>query len=162
MNSNIHIRPIKKKDNKKIATMIRTVLEEFKVPKQGTAYADPHLDTLFETYTQDRSAYFILEKEGEIIGGAGIMPLEESDHNSCELQKMYLTSSVRGIGLGAIMMKKCLNFAKNNEFDQCYLETLPYMKAAQVLYKKAGFRPLEKRIGNTGHFSCNVWMLKDV
>ena len=42
------IRPIEKKDNAQIAQTIRTVLIELNVPKVGTAYADPHLDYLFE------------------------------------------------------------------------------------------------------------------
>jgi putative acetyltransferase len=37
---------------------------------------------------------------------------------------------------------------------------MPYMEAAQKLYKKNGFISLEKPMGATGHYSCNVWMLK--
>jgi putative acetyltransferase len=36
------------------------------------------------------------------------------------------------------------------------------MNAAQALYKKNGFISLDKPVGNTGHYSCNVWMLKDL
>lgn len=162
MNPIIEIRPIEKKDNKKIAAVIRAVLIEFKAPLEGTAYADPHLDYLYETYKNDKSIYYIIEKDGEIVGGAGIMALEDNHQNICELQKMYFSSAVRGIGMGAIMMGKCLIFAKKNGFNQCYLETLPYMTAAQVLYKKSGFNYIDNRIGNTGHFSCDVWMLKDL
>jgi len=162
MTPTIQIRPIEKKDNKKLASVIRAVLVEFNAPLEGTAYADPHLERLFETYDRPKSTYFIIEKNGEIVGGAGIMQLENTDKNICELQKMYFSPSVRGIGMGANMMEKCLSFAKNNGFEQCYLETLPYMKEAQVLYKKTGFNYIEKPIGNTGHFSCDVWMLKDL
>jgi len=59
-------------------------------------------------------------------------------------------------------MKKCLTFAKNAGFEQCYLETLPYMKDARKLYKKVGFKSLEKPLGNTGHYSCTEWMIKDL
>jgi len=162
MNPTIHIRPIEKEDNKKIAAVIRAVLIEFNAPLEGTAYADPHLDQLYETYNQEKSIYFIIEKNGVIVGGAGIMALEDADKNICELQKMYFHSDARGIGMGSKMMDLCLNFAKDSGFDQCYLETLPYMKAAQVLYKKTGFQYIEKPIGNTGHYSCDVWMLKEL
>ena len=30
----------------------------------------------------------------------------------------------------------------------------------QKLYKKAGFQYLDAPMGNTGHYSCPVWMLK--
>ncbi len=49
---------------------------------------------------------------------------------------------------------------KKRTYKNCYLETMPYMEAAQKLYKKNGFTNLEGPIGNTGHYSCNVWMLK--
>jgi putative acetyltransferase len=34
------------------------------------------------------------------------------------------------------------------------------MEAAQKLYNKVGFEYLDKPLGNTGHTSCPVWMLK--
>jgi putative acetyltransferase len=37
---------------------------------------------------------------------------------------------------------------------------MPYMKKAQQLYLKNGFEYLEGPMGNTGHYSCTVWMLK--
>jgi putative acetyltransferase len=46
----IYIRPIEPKDNASIASVIRMVLSEYNVPKVGTAFADPQLDFLFETY----------------------------------------------------------------------------------------------------------------
>ena len=66
----------------------------------------------------------------------------------------------RGIGLGAKMMDLCLQKATEFGFDSCYLETLPKMIEAQKLYKKVGFEYLDKPLGNTGHSTCPVWMLK--
>lgn len=66
----------------------------------------------------------------------------------------------RGKGLGTKMMNACLEFAKSAGFESCYLETMPYMDDARKLYKKVGFEFLEKPLGNTGHYSCTVWMLK--
>jgi putative acetyltransferase len=36
------------------------------------------------------------------------------------------------------------------------------MEAASRLYRKNGFVNLEKPLGNTGHYSCNVWMIKEL
>ena len=154
------IRAIKKEDNTHLAEVIRKVLVDLGVPKIGTAYADKALDCMFETYQGDRSVYFVVEENGTIIGGAGIAALENYDGNICELQKMYFTPIARGKGLGSKMIKKCLEKAKSLNFESCYLETMPYMNAAKELYKKNGFKNLDKPLGNTGHYSCNVWMLK--
>lgn len=158
----IVIREIELKDNPKIAKAIRSVLIEMGVPKVGTAYEDTALDCMTETYAQPNKAYFVVENGNAIIGGAGISPLDNYDGNVCELQKMYFMPEARNKGLGSKMMAKCLDFAKQAGFDQCYLETMPYMDDARKLYKKVGFQSIPKPMGNTGHYSCTVWMLKDL
>jgi putative acetyltransferase len=156
------IRPIQKSDNQSIAAIIRWVLIDLDVPKVGTAFADPQLDYMFETYDNPKSAYFVVENNGKIIGGAGVAPLENGDPAICELQKMYFLPEARGLGIGSEMMQKCLETAKKFGFSKCYLETFPFMLAAQKLYKKVGFENIDAPMGNTGHNSCTVWMLKDL
>ena len=160
--NNFKIREIQLKDNPKIAKVIRKILIEFGVPKVGTAYADKILDTLYEAYDTDKAIYYVIEKEGEIFGGAGIKQLDNYEGNVCELQKMYFLPDARGIGLGSKMMETCLQKAKEFGFEQCYLETLPYMEDARKLYRKAGFKDLDAPMGDTGHYSCNLWMLKEL
>jgi putative acetyltransferase len=147
-------------DDAAVAAVIRTVLTEVGAPKAGTAYADPILDTLYSVYQPSNCAYFVVLEDGVVIGGAGIAPLEGDAGTVCELQKMYLLERARGKGLGAQLMQQCLVFAQQQGFEQCYLETLPYMKAAQKLYQKAGFAYLDGPLGATGHYSCDVWMMK--
>ena len=156
------IREIQVWDNIQVAQVIRTVLEEFNVPKVGTAYADPELDTMFEAYQKPNAAYFVVENEGRIIGVAGIAPLANALGEVCELQKMYFLPETRGLGIGAKMMETCLSKAKELGFVKCYLETMPYMEAAQKLYKRSGFDYLEEPMGCTGHTSCPVWMIKEL
>jgi putative acetyltransferase len=115
---------------------------------------------MFETHQGDRRVYFVVEENGTIIGGAGIAALENYDGNICELQKMYFLETARGRGLGKIMMRHCLEAAVSFSFESCYLETMTYMIAAQKLYKKSGFQYLDGPLGDTGHFSCPVQMLK--
>lgn len=158
----IVIREIQEGDNFEIATIVRDVLMEMGAPKVGTAYADPQLDFMFETYNQLRSVYFVVEKDHKIIGGAGISQLENGEETICELQKMYFLPEARGLGLGIKIIEKCLQRAKDFGFESCYLETMPYMEAAQKLYKKVGFEYLCQPLGNTGHTSCPVWMLKKI
>lgn len=156
----MQIRKIELKDNKQIAKIIRDVFIELEAPKVGTAYADPILDTLFEVYQAKRSVYFVVEKEGEILGGCGIAPLENGEEHICELQKMYFSPKIRGTGYAKKIITECLDFAKENHFTLCYLETLPFMKAAQRLYHNLGFENISKPMGNTGHSSCEIWMTK--
>lgn len=160
--SEIIIREIEPRDNKAVANLIREVLVELGAPKVGTAYEDKSLDVLSEVYDKDKAAYFVTEVDGIIVGGAGISQLENTTDNICELQKMYFSSQARGKGLGAIMIRKCVETAKGLGYEKCYLETLPYMKSAVKLYEKTGFITLDAPLGNTGHYSCTEWMIKEL
>ncbi len=156
------IRPIEQKDNEQIAAVIRSVLVDLGVPKVGTAYTDAALDCMFETYQKPKAMYFVVETDNKIIGGAGIAQLDNFEGNVCELQKMYFLPEARGLGIGAAMMQKCLKKAKEFNFEKCYLETMTYMNAAQKLYKLSGFQYIDGPMGNTGHYSCPVHMLRDL
>jgi len=158
----IIIRLIQPEDNRHIAKIIRDVFENFGQPTAGTAYEDVTLDGLYEAYQRPKAHYYVAEENGIIIGGGGIAPLESYQDHVCELQKMYFKPSGRGRGLGAMMIETCLKYAVAMDFTQCYLETAPYMEAAQRLYKRYNFVTLDGPLGDTGHFSCGVRMLKNL
>ena len=151
------IRKITKADNQAVGNLVQVVLMEMGAPKVGTAYADPFLFDLFSVYNEPKSVYYIIENQNRIVGGAGIGPLE---NDVCELQKMYFLPETRGLGLGTKLMQICLDDAKSFGYQSCYLETMHYMTDAQKLYRKVGFENIDSPMGNTGHTSCPVWMLK--
>lgn len=158
--SEVIIRLIEKKDNLTVKAIVQKVILELGAPKIGTAYADPSLECMYETYQKHKAAYFVVVYQDTIIGGAGVAQLENYTGNVCELQKMYFLPEARGKGIGTTMMQKCLEAAKNFGYEQCYLETMTYMKAAQKLYQRSGFIHIDAPLGNTGHFSCPVHMIK--
>lgn len=162
ISSEWNIRKIEPHDNADLAKVLRAVLIEMGVPKVGTAYADPELDAMFQAYDSARSCYFVVVYNNQIMGGAGIAPLLGEDFSVCELQKMYFLPQSRNLGLGKKMIETCFEFAKTNGFKQCYLETMPSMNQAQGLYRRMGFEYINSPMGNTGHFSCPVWMLKSL
>ena len=156
------IRPVELKDNEALAVALRRVLIEMGVPKVGTAYEDKELDTMYQAYAQPRFRYYVVEDKETILGGAGIAPLKEGDPSVCELQKMYFLPEARGKGLGKQMIDLCLDFAKSNNFQLCYIETMPNMLDAQALYLKIGFQYIDHAMGNTGHNSCPIWLTKSL
>lgn len=156
------IRLIQAEDNLQIASVIRSVLTEFEVPKVGTAFADPELDCLFETYNEPNAVYFVIENNLKIVGGAGIKQLQNEGNLICELQKMYFLPEARNLSLGKQLIDLCLTKAVEFGFEKCYLETMPNMIAAQKLYQKFGFQYLSKPMGNTGHSNCPIYMIKNL
>ena len=159
-NSDYIIREIAPRDNKQIKKIVQHVILEMGAPKIGTAYEDSALEDMYETYQKDRAIYFVVEYQGKVLGGGGIAQLDGFDKNTCELQKMYFLNDIRGKGLGSRIIEKCMIKAKIFGYEQCYLETMPYMLAAKKLYKKAGFKNINAPMGNTCHYSCDVWMIR--
>ncbi len=156
----LRIRPVLPKDNRHLARMIREVLREFTVPQKGTTLSDPSLDSMYETYQNPRSVYWVVEDGIQIFGGGGIAPLRGGGSETCELQKMYFKKGLRGRGIGERLLRKALSTALIFGYDHCYLETIPAMEAAQNLYRRFGFKDLDRPRGNTGHPACTVWMTK--
>jgi len=156
------IRKIKPADNPFIEHIIKSSLVEFGLPMMGTAYEDEDTQHMYEAYQSNRAVYFVLEDNGTIVGGGGIKELQNNIDNVCELQKMYFAPEARGKGYGKIMFDKCMNAAKKFNYVQCYLESAGSLKAAIHIYEKNGFKHLEGPLGGTGHYSCEVWMLKDL
>ena len=161
--NNIVIRTIEPKDNVAIASIIRTALTEFGANKPGTVYYDETTDMMFEIFSSmPKSIYFIALQGNVVVGGAGVYPTEGLPNGVCELVKMYLSKEVRGVGLGRLMIDKCINAAKQLGYTKMYLETLPELTKAVSVYEKFGFSYLKNSLGNSGHSGCNIWMIKEI
>jgi putative acetyltransferase len=162
MNQNISYRSIKIEDNKILASIIRSGIEAFNLPTVGTAHSDPTTDDLFLLFTKENSGYIVLEIDGKVMGGCGVYPSNGLPNQHAELVRFFLDEQVRGKGFGKILMQKCEELAKQFGYTNLYLESFPDMEAAVHLYEKFNYVRLQNPLGNTGHFSCNVYMLKEL
>ncbi|HVK96402.1 MAG TPA: GNAT family N-acetyltransferase, partial [Flavisolibacter sp.] len=126
-------------------------------------YYDDTTDALFEVFNSEpRSVYYIAELNGEVVGGGGIFPSNGLPEDTCELVKMYTYPKVRGIGLGKLLIQKCIEFAKSAGYKKIYLETMPELKQALNTYANFGFEYINASMGNTGHHGCDLFMLKPI
>jgi len=159
---NVIIRLIATADDAQVAAIIQSVMPEFGADGPGFAIHDPEVAAMSAAYATPRHAYFVVERDGQVAGGAGIAPLTGADPALCELRKMYFLPSLRGLGAGSTLLRQCLEFARSAGFAQCYLETLTGMDRAQALYEHIGFQRLPAALGGTGHFGCNRFYLLDL
>ncbi|MDF2156046.1 bifunctional helix-turn-helix transcriptional regulator/GNAT family N-acetyltransferase [Vibrio sp. CAU 1672] len=154
------LRPLSKADNPQVAEVIRRVSAEYGLTAdKGYGVADPTLDDMYSVYDQQGAAYWVIEYQGEIVGGGGFAPLA-GEPDVCELQKMYFLPQTRGHGLAKRIVALSLQLAKQLGYQQCYLETTECLKEAIGLYEKLGFEHLAAPLGQTGHDACEVVMLK--
>lgn len=156
------LRPIQPQDNRRLAVLIRTVLEEFGIDRPGTVYTDPLTDTLYELFRTEKSSYWIAEEDGEILGGCGVYPTPDLPDGYAELVKYYVCSHQRGKGIGKTLFQHAQNSAAEFGYTHLYLESFPELNTAVSLYKALGFQSIDTPLGNSGHFACTLWMTKAI
>jgi len=158
----MQIRKVKKEDNGFLAKMIRTVFDEYNAPKKGTVYSDPTTDNLFELFQMEKSLLWVAEIENEIVGCCGIYPTTGLPKQCAELVKFYLSASSRGKGIGKLLVEKSIESARELGYTELYLESLPEFSTAISMYERQDFLRLDQPLGESGHSTCNIWMLKEL
>ena len=156
------IRKIEKTDNPLLAKIIRKTFEEYGAPTQGTVYSDPATDDLYQLFGTGKSVLWVALEAGNIAGCCGIYPTKGLPENCAELVKFYLSPKSRKKGIGRALMAKSIEFARLFGYTKLYLESLPHFRDAIHLYEKQGFRRLTEPLGESGHYACNIWMIKDL
>jgi putative acetyltransferase len=154
------IRPIEPADDAAVAGVIRAVMTEFDATGEGFSIHDPEVDHMSSAYAGPGAAYFVVTRDGRVVGGGGVAQLDGGASDVCELKKMYFLPEARGAGMGRAMLARCLEAARERGYTRCYLETMSNMRDARRLYERAGFTEIEAPMGATGHFSCDAWYVQ--
>ena len=134
----INVRPITDADDSLIAEIIRTNLKKFHLDIPGTVYFDPELDHLSRYYRSlpDKRGYFIAtDEKGQVIGGVG--------------------------GIGRYLIQIAEDFAGKAGYKRLYLETHTNLETAIRLYKRNGFRQIDKPEAVV-HSTMNQFYIKEL
>ncbi len=156
----IHITTIVKKHNPTLAAMIKNVFIEHDAPKEGTVYSDPTTNDLFALFQTPKSILWVAEEDGIAKGCCGIYLTPNLPVGYAELVKFYLHKDLRNQKIGLQLFEKSIASAMRWGYTHLYIESLPHYGRAVHMYKKFGFSILEKPLGDSGHTSCNIWMVK--
>ena len=154
-------RVINSGDNVILEGIIKTNLEKFHLNISGTAYFDESLKNLSEFYLKNplKRAYYVLTYRNEVIGGVGLAEFENIA-DCCELQKLYLSESAKGHGLGYFLMKLIETKAYELGYKKIYLETHTNLTAAIHIYEKFGYEEISGE--KIYHSAMNKFYIKDV
>lgn len=158
----VTFREIIENDKPFLAKMIRRVFEEHDAPRTGTVYSDPTTDDLFSLFKTPGSVLWVADHNGIAVGCCGIFPTPGLPLNYAELVKFYLAKEFRGSGIGIKLMNLSINSAKEFGYTYLYLESLPHYANALRMYERSGFINIDKPLANSGHNSCNIWMVKEI
>jgi N-acetylglutamate synthase-like GNAT family acetyltransferase len=115
----------------------------------GTLYAAEYgWDHTFEAYVagplaefskshNDRQRIWIVEREGKVAGSIAIV---EASLEEAQLRWFLLHPSLRGRGVGRILMDNAIDFCKESGYSHVFLWTEGRLTAATRLYESFGFR----------------------
>ena len=125
------------------------------VHRQGLLYAQEYgYDERFEAlaaeivakfiqhYDAKRERCWIAEKDGEAVGSVF---LTAKSRTTATLRLLYVEPAARGLGIGSRLVSECVRFARQAGYEKMVLWTQSELDTARHIYKKAGFRVVEKK-----------------
>ena len=91
-------------------------------------------------FYKGESCMWIAEYNGRVLGMVGLAKREYHKPGVAELQRFVVSTSVRGKGIGTLLVKNVLQFCKEQNYNNLILETTSAQYAAISLYKKCGLK----------------------
>jgi len=98
-------------------------------------YVENNIESL-ATYRPREGSFYLLQEGEEFVGMGAIRKLNK---DVCEIKRMYIRPEFRGKGFGKALLQQLLAKGKEFGFSAVYLDTGLFMKAAQHIYRSAGF-----------------------
>lgn len=156
------IRQIRLEDNEQMAKVIRAAFVELGAPLVHTVYDDPRTDSIFQKFQRKDAEYWVIDIDGQVLGGCGYFPTEGLPAGMAEVVKFYFSSSIRGKGYGHKLLSLIEERAKASGYTQLYIESFPEFSRAVNMYYRAGFKPIPNRLGNSGHTATTIHVVKTI
>jgi GNAT superfamily N-acetyltransferase len=95
------------------------------------------------------SGVLLLAKEGaDCIGCGAIRRFGRPEDHLCEMKRLYVRPSVRGLGVGKRLAEQLIQEGIRLGYQTMILDTLDKLVAATNLYQTLGFVPIEPYYGN--------------
>ena len=91
-------------------------------------------------YTPPAGRLLVARDDGTAIA---CVALRRLDAETCEMKRLYVQRSHRGLGLGRALAEAVISEARLIGYERMRLDTLPSMSEAAVLYERLGFRDIE-------------------
>ncbi len=111
------------------------------LPESGRSF-DPaarhaHLLDVEASY----EAFWCLVEDGEVVGCVGVRPLSE---DACELKTLFVYERLQGRGLGRRLAERAIDHARERGCRAIRLDTISTSANAIGLYRRLGFRDIER------------------
>ena len=101
---------------------------------------DRELAELPGDYVPPAGCLLVARAEDGIVA---CVALRRLDLETCEMKRLYVRPTQRGLGLGRALAEAVIAEAREIGYRRMRLDTLPSMNEAQALYERLGFREIE-------------------
>jgi putative acetyltransferase len=91
-------------------------------------------------YAEPEGRIALAWEQNSVVGCAALRRVENS---TCELKRVYVRPSARGINIGRRLVEHMIREARRQGYSRMCLDVLPEFVAAQKLYESLGFSPAE-------------------
>jgi putative acetyltransferase len=96
---------------------------------------------------------FMVIHEGEAVGCAALLKMPDGGY---EVAKMTVSETLRGTGMGRLLMERCIEAGAEDGVPRLYLETNSGLAPALALYRATGFKDLAPT--ETDYVRADVFM----
>jgi len=100
----------------------------------------------FHNYDPEQDRLWICEHEGKIIGSIFLM---HRGNGNIQLRFFIIRPEYRNIGLGKLLVSRCIEFAKEKSYQKVYLWTTDNLPASKHLYISFGFQLIEEKYSDS-------------
>ena len=84
----------------------------------------------------------IREEPGKLEEVSGCVALRKLEQDTCEMKRLYVRPALRGEGAGRKLVESLIAEARSIGYERMFLDTLPSMHEAHMLYRTLGFREI--------------------
>jgi putative acetyltransferase len=104
---------------------------------------DAELESLPGDYAEPQGALLLAMVDGQLAGCCAMRALDAVDYpNACEMKRLYVRASHRGLGLGRQLAEAILDAARVAGYRHMLLDTLTEMESARALYQDLKFEEI--------------------
>jgi putative acetyltransferase len=98
-------------------------------------------------YAPPSGRLYLVDIDGVPTGCIAMRKLDEN--GACEMKRLYLRDTARGLGIGNELIEKLIDDARSSGYAKMRLDTYPpKMGKAVKLYESHGFKPIEPYYDN--------------
>lgn len=123
----------------------RDTFDEMNTPENMMLYLNSTftLKRIREEMKEPGAVFFVAEIDDEIVGYARVreskQPESESLAKPIELERLYVDKNLIGQRVGYMLMKSCLEYATDHQYETVWLGVWEHNHRAIDFYKKWGF-----------------------